>query len=134
MVLHVLYQVITSNEIYLMCDALCDHGLPLSFCYFSFFKIVLLNFHFSLKLFLICSYFSGDFSLTVLSKCVLNNKKVYYDREDYMETKKRKNRLSCWRSLVCSRGRQRRSLSQRRLYGNLWQLDWKRTHGLKFST
>ena len=37
MVLHVLYQVIIGNEIYLMCDALCDDCLPRSFCYFFFF-------------------------------------------------------------------------------------------------
>ena len=37
MVLHVLYQVIISNEIYLMYDALCDDGLPRAFCYFFFF-------------------------------------------------------------------------------------------------
>ena len=45
------------------------------FSFFPFFK----KFHFSLKLFLICSYFSGDLSLTVLIKCVLNEEKsVYY--------------------------------------------------------
>ena len=79
MVLHVLYQVIISNEIYLMCDALCDDCLPRSFCCFFFlrsFFYFFLNFHFSLKMFLICSYFSGDLSLTVLIKCVLNKKKV----------------------------------------------------------
>ena len=38
MVLHVLYQVIISNEIYLMFDALCDDCLPRSFCcFFSFY-------------------------------------------------------------------------------------------------
>ena len=47
-----------------------------SFCYFfSFFLILFFNFHFSLNLFLICSYFLGDLSLTVLIKCVLNKKK-----------------------------------------------------------
>ena len=45
------------------------------FAIFSF--LILLNIHFSLKLFLICSYFSGDLSLTVLIKCALNKKKVY---------------------------------------------------------
>ena len=66
-VLHVLYQVIISNKIYLMCDALCDDCRPRSFCYFFFFLIsFLIIFRFSLKLFLICSYFSGDLSLTVL--------------------------------------------------------------------
>ena len=80
MVLHVLYQVIISNEIYLMCNALCDDCLPRSFCYahfaiFSFFHFFSFNFHFNPKLFLICSYFSGDLSLTVLIKCVLNKKK-----------------------------------------------------------
>ena len=46
------------------------------FSFFNFFK----NFHFSLKLFLICSYFSGDLSLTVLIKCVFNYKKsVVFD-------------------------------------------------------
>ena len=44
------------------------------FASFSF-LISFLNLHFSLKLFLICSYFSGDLSLTVLIKCVLNKKK-----------------------------------------------------------
>ena len=44
------------------------------FAIFSFF----INFHFSLKLFLICSYFSGDSSLTVLIKCVLNKKKSVF--------------------------------------------------------
>ena len=44
------------------------------FAIFSFFNFFL-NFHFSLRLFLICSYFSGDLSLTVLIKCVLNKKK-----------------------------------------------------------
>ena len=77
MVLHVLYQVT-------VCDALCDDCLPhsgcyffflRSFCYFFFFSFLFLNFHFSLKLFLICSYFSGDLSLTVLIKCVLNKEK-----------------------------------------------------------
>ena len=47
------------------------HFAILPFFLFSDF----LNFHFSLKLFLICSYFSGDLSLTVLIKCVLNFKK-----------------------------------------------------------
>ena len=83
MILNVLYQVIINNEIYSVCDALCDDCLPRSFCYFSFyahfaifsFLNFFLNFHFSLKLFLICSYFSGDLSLTVLIKCVLNFKK-----------------------------------------------------------
>ena len=37
MVLHVLYQAIISNEIYLMCDALCDDCFPRSFCYFFFY-------------------------------------------------------------------------------------------------
>ena len=83
MVLHVLYQVIIINKIYLMCDALCDSCLPRSFCYFfflrsfcyiSFFNFFF-NFHFSLKLFLIFSYFSGNLSLAVLIKCVLNKKK-----------------------------------------------------------
>ena len=63
---------IISNEIYLLCDALCSLR---SFCYF-FFLIFFFNFHFSLKLFLICFYFSGDLSLTVLIKCVLNKKSV----------------------------------------------------------
>ena len=45
------------------------------FAIFSFFLFFFFNFHFSLKLFLICSYFSGDLSLTVLIKCVLNKKK-----------------------------------------------------------
>ena len=80
MVLHVLYQVtcikIISNEIYLMCDALFDDCVPRSFCYFVFFQFFFFNFHFtfSLKLFLNCSYFSGDLILTVLIKCVLNKK------------------------------------------------------------
>ena len=77
MVLHVLYQVIISNKIYLMCNALCDDCLPRSFCYFFFlcyFAISFFNFFFSLKLLLICSYFSGDLSLTVLIKCVLIKK------------------------------------------------------------
>ena len=38
MVLHVLYQVIITNECYLMCDALCDDCLPRSFCYFFFLR------------------------------------------------------------------------------------------------
>ena len=42
----------------------------------------------------------------------------YYNRDEYMETEQRKNRLSCLRSLVRSRGRQRQSLRQRRLYEN----------------
>ena len=42
---------------------------------FFLFLIFFLNFHFNLKLFLICSYFSGDLSLTVLIKCVINFKK-----------------------------------------------------------
>ena len=37
--------------------------------------MLFLNFHFGLKLFLICFYFSDDLSLTVLIKCVLNKKK-----------------------------------------------------------
>ena len=41
------------------------------FSFFNFFK----KFHYSLKLFLICSYFSGNLSLTVLIKCVLNKEK-----------------------------------------------------------
>ena len=53
MVLHVRYQVIICNKIYLMCDALCDHCLPRSFCYFFFllsfcyffFFSFFLNFH-----------------------------------------------------------------------------------------
>ena len=49
--------------------------------FFSFFK----NFHFSLKLFLICSYFSGDLNLTVLIKCVLNKiKKCSFGRLFYL--------------------------------------------------
>ena len=73
---HIIYTCIKiiSNEIYLMCDVLCDDCLPRSFCYFFFFNFFL-NFHFSLKLFLICSYFLGDLSLTVLIKCVLNKEK-----------------------------------------------------------
>ena len=42
---------------------------------FLFLNFFFLNLHFSLKLFLICSYFLGDLSLTVLIKCVLNKKK-----------------------------------------------------------
>ena len=45
------------------------------FAIFSFFLLFFFNFHFSDKLFLICSYFSDDLSLTVLIKCVLNKKK-----------------------------------------------------------
>ena len=83
MVLDVLYQVIINNKIYLTCDALCDDCSPRSFAIFSFYAhfaifSFFINFHFSLKLFLICSYFSGDSSLTVLIKCVLNKKKVYF--------------------------------------------------------
>ena len=75
---------IISNQTYLMCDALCDDCLPRSFSYFFFLRSFcfffiffnfFLKFHFSLKLFLICSYFSGDLSLTVLIKCVINYKK-----------------------------------------------------------
>ena len=55
---------IISNETYLMCDARSDDCLPRSLCYFSFFNLFF-NFHLSLKLFLICSYFSDDLSLTV---------------------------------------------------------------------
>ena len=72
MVLHVLYQVT-------VCDALYDDCLSRLFCYFFlFFK----KKYFSLKLFLICSYFSGDLSLTVLIKCVLIKKKVYFNRRN----------------------------------------------------
>ena len=35
-VILMVYQVIISNEIYLICDALCDDCLPRSFCYFFF--------------------------------------------------------------------------------------------------
>ena len=81
MVLHVLYQAIISNEIYLICDALCDDCFPRSFCYFCFYAhfaifFLFFYFHFSLKLFLICFYFSGDLSLTALIKCVLKLKNV----------------------------------------------------------
>ena len=41
--------------------------------------MLFLNFHFGLKL-LICFYFSGDLSLTVLIKCVLNKKKKSVNR------------------------------------------------------
>ena len=44
LILHVLYQVIISNEIYSMCDALCDVCLPRSFCYFFPFTLILLFF------------------------------------------------------------------------------------------
>ena len=54
-----------------------------SFCYFLFYFFFKKKIHFSLKLFLICSYFSGDFNLTVLIKCVLNKKKVYYSSTMY---------------------------------------------------
>ena len=47
------------------------------FAIFFFFLLFFFNFHFSDKLFLICSYFSDDLSLTVLIKCVLNLKKGY---------------------------------------------------------
>ena len=71
MVLHVLYQVTVRN-----CSCL------LFFLFLNFF----LNFHFSLKLFLICSYFLGDLSLTVFIKCVLNIKKsVHVHSSSYAE-------------------------------------------------
>ena len=40
----------------------------------------------------------------------------YYDTDDYVETEQLKDRLSCSRLLVRGRGRQRRSLRERRLY------------------
>ena len=52
------------------------------FAIFFFLLLFLKNFHFSLKLFLICSYFSGDLSLTVLIKCVLNKKKSVLRQEN----------------------------------------------------
>ena len=45
------------------------------FAIFSFLNVYK-SFHFSLKLSLICSYFSADLSLTVLIKCVLNFEKM----------------------------------------------------------
>ena len=81
MVLHVLYQVIISNEIYLMCDALCDDCLPRSFCYFFFlrsfcyfFSFFNFFFQFSFQPQIVLIQF-GDLSLIVLIKRVLNKKK-----------------------------------------------------------
>ena len=48
---------------------------------FFLFSIFLKSFHFSLKLFLICSYFSSDLSLTVLIKCVLNKEKSVVNKK-----------------------------------------------------
>ena len=60
-----------------MLTACHAHFAIFSNAYFAiFFSFFLKKFHFSLKLFLICSYFSGDLSLTVLIKCVLYKKKV----------------------------------------------------------
>ena len=58
--------------VYLMCDAhfAIFFLFTLILLFFLFFNLFL-NFHFSLKLFLICFYFSGNLSLTVLIKCVL---------------------------------------------------------------
>ena len=71
---------VISNEIYLMCDALGDaHFTIFSFyAHFAIFSFLIFfkNFDFSLKLFLICSYFLGDLCPTALIKCVLNLKKV----------------------------------------------------------
>ena len=49
-------------------------GAVLTACHAHFGIFSFFNFHFSLKLFLICSYFSSDLSLTVLIKSVLNKK------------------------------------------------------------
>ena len=45
------------------------------YAHFAIFFIFFFYFHFSLKLFLICFYISGDLSLIVLIKYVLNKKK-----------------------------------------------------------
>ena len=80
-VLHVLYQVIKFIQCVMLCVMTACHAhfaifsFYARFAIFSFFNVFFINFHFSLKLFLICSYFSGDLSLTVLIKCVLNKKK-----------------------------------------------------------
>ena len=42
---------------------------------------LLICFQFNLKLFLICFYFSGDLSLAVLIKFVLNKKKVLAEKQ-----------------------------------------------------
>ena len=67
----------------MLCVMTACHAHFDSFSFFSFF----LNYHFSLKLFLICSYFSGDLSLTVLIKCVLNKKKVYHKGLDFIRNR-----------------------------------------------
>ena len=62
-----------------MLTACHAHFAIFSNAYFAIFFLFLIfkkkKIHFSLKLFLICSYFSGDLSLTVLIKCVLYIKK-----------------------------------------------------------
>ena len=61
MILNVLYQVIINNEIYSVCDALCDDCLPRSFCYFSFYA------HFA-----IFSFFNFFFKFSFQPQIVLN--------------------------------------------------------------
>ena len=55
------------------------------YAHFVSFSFPFFNYHFSLKLFLICSYFSGDLSLTVLIKCILNIKKKCTYWQSYKE-------------------------------------------------
>ena len=60
----VYYIKISSNNTYLPCDAEYDRLLRSTIFIKPIFSQ---HFHFNLGLFLICSYFSGDLSLTVLT-------------------------------------------------------------------
>ena len=80
-----------------MCDALCDDCLPRSFYYFSFythfdnfsFFFIFLKFSFQPQIVLnLFFFFSGDLSLTVLIKCVLNKKKSVLGGREMVKSKK----------------------------------------------